>query len=549
MIEQNFIKLYENSFKKHWELNALSDYHADNLLTYGDLARSIARTHLLFEKMSLAKGDKIALVGKNHTSWATVFLSTITYGAVIVPILADFHPESIEHIINHSEAKLVFINKQIWENIDSQKINVPVFAIPSFELIKGENMDSEEIRKQVDNSFKIKYPEGFRKSDIRYPTIGNEEVICLNYTSGTTGFSKGVMLTANNFAGNITFAQRLKLLFPGERDLAFLPLAHAYGCAFDFLYALSQGVHVTLLGIPPTPRNLVEALQEVKPHIIITVPLILEKIYKKSIQPLLNKRIMKIILKIPVVKHMIYSQIKKNITHSLGGNFREVIIGGAALNKEVEDFFYAIGFPFTVGYGMTECAPLISYSPHQEFIPRSCGRVLKDIMQARIDSEDPENIPGEIQVRGENVMLGYYKNPEATSSAFTKDGWLKTGDSGVMDKNNCLYIKGRIKAMLLGPNGQNIFPEEIESRLNNLPYVAQSLVISRDGKLIALVFPDYLSLKEADIPREMLDNIMADNLNTLNKHLANYEKISKIEIMENDFEMTPKQSIKRFIYQ
>jgi long-chain acyl-CoA synthetase len=282
MIEQNFIKLYENSFKKHWELNALSDYHADNLLLMAIYPFHCTHTAFVREN-ALAKEIKYSC-RKNHTSWATVFLSTITYGAVIVPLLADFHPESIEHIINHSVATLVFINKQIWENIDSQKKNGPVFAIPSFELIKGENMDSEEIRKQVDNSFKIKYPEGFRKSDIRYPTIGNEEVICLNYTSGTTGFSKGVMLTANNFAGNITYAQRLKLLFPGERDLAFLPLAHAYGCAFDFLYALSQGVHVTLLGIPPTPRNLVEALQEVKPHIIITVPLILEKIYKKSIQ-------------------------------------------------------------------------------------------------------------------------------------------------------------------------------------------------------------------------------------------------------------------------
>ena len=357
------------------------------------------------------------------------------------------------------------------------------------------------------------------------------------------------MLTANNFAGNVMFADTVKLLFEGERNLAFLPLAHAYGCTFDFLYPLSEGVHVTLLDAIPSFRNLVKALQKIKPHIIITVPLTFENIYNRNILPLINKPLMKFLLKVPLINRLIFYKIRCNLINLFGGNFREVIIGGAALDRNVESFFYKLRFPFTVGYGMTECAPLISYDSHKNFVPTSCGTVLKGIMEARIDSIDPENIPGEIQVRGENVMKGYYKNPQTTAAAFTKDGWLKTGDLGVMDKNNRLYIKGRIKAMLLGPNGQNIYPEEIEARLNSLPYVAESLVIQRKGKLVALVYPDYEAIKVDNIQEEKLPQIMERNRMALNRQLARYEKINKIVISNTEFEKTSSKTIKRYLYQ
>lgn len=547
MIQQNFIKIYEESFKTHWELPALSNYKGRESLSYKELAEQIARMHILFNNLGIEKGDKIALIGKNHISWSVIFLATFTYGAVIVPILHEFNPESMEHIIDHSESKCVFINENIWEKLDKEKINLHVIAIPSFNLLQSSDKQTNEVISNLDTLFAEKYPNGFNKEDVVYANVPNDEVICLNYTSGTTGFSKGVMLTANNYAGNITFAHSLKLLFPGERDLAFLPMAHAYGCAFDFLYALSTGVHVTLLDVIPSPQNLVKAFQEVRPNIIITVPLIFEKIYKRRILPIIEKPIMKVLLRIPGINSLIYSKIRKSLIDSLGGNFREVIIGGAALGKDIEAFFYKIKFPFTVGYGMTECAPLISYDYHYDFVPTSCGTVLKNIMEARIDSPDPENVPGEIQVRGENVMKGYYKNPEATKAAFTEDGWLKTGDSGVL-KNNKLFIKGRIKTMILGASGQNIYPEEIESKLNNLPYIAESLIIEREHKLVALVYPDFVAMGEDGVSNDDLPEIMNNNKGVLNKQVANYEKINIIEIVSKEFEKTPKKSIKRFLY-
>ncbi|MGI6135542.1 MAG: AMP-binding protein, partial [Petrimonas mucosa] len=423
----------------------------------------------------------------------------------------------------------------------------PVFSLPSFDLLQSHDETTKELPIKLDALFAKKYPDGFHKENIVYADVDNEEVICLNYTSGTTGFSKGVMLTANNFAGNITYAHTLKLLFRGERDLAFLPMAHAYGCAFDFLYALSTGVHVTLLDVAPSPQNLINAFQEIKPNIIITVPLIFEKIYKKKILPEINKPAVKMLSRTPGLNRLVYRKIRKSLIKSLGGNFREVIIGGAALGKDVEAFFYKIKFPFTVGYGMTECGPLISYDHHYDFVPTSCGSVLAGIMEARIDSPDPEKIPGEIQVRGENVMKGYYKNPEATAAAFTEDGWLKTGDSGVM-RGRRLFIKGRIKTMILGPSGQNIYPEEIESKLNNLPYVAESLVIERERKLVALVYPDYEAMGADGLTADQLPQIMEDNKKLLNNQVANYERIGSIVVVDKEFEKTPKKSIKRFLY-
>ncbi len=548
MIEQNFIKIYENSFKQNWDLPALTDYKGDVSYTYGELAREIAKIHILFSDLNIEKGDKISLVGKNHSSWSILFMATITYGAVIVPILHEFNSESIEHIIDHSDSKLVFINNSLWENINKQNIKVTVLELPSFALLKSINNGVENIVKSINTRFQQRYPDGFSVESIKYTEVDNGDVVCVNYTSGTTGYSKGVMITANNFAGNITYAAKLNLLFAGDRILAFLPMAHVYGCAFDFLYSLSSGVHITLLGVSPTPQNLIKALDEVKPNLIITVPLIFEKIYKKKILPIISMSFVKLLLKIKGIDTLILNNIKKSLIKSLGGNFREVIIGGAALNAEVEAFFHRIKFPFTVGYGMTECAPLIAYDHHLDFVPTSCGSILKDIMEARIDSADAENIPGEIQVRGENVMSGYYKNPEATKATFTDDGWLKTGDLGIM-KNNRLFIKGRIKTMILSANGQNVYPEEIESRLNNLPYISDSVVVLRDTKLIALIYPDKEAIKADNISIERLKEIMETNKGLLNKSVARYERLSGIEIMENEFEKTPKKSIKRYLYQ
>ncbi|MEA5127168.1 MAG: AMP-binding protein [Proteiniphilum sp.] len=548
MIEQNFIKIYEESFRKNWDLPALTDYKDGSSYTYGQLAHEIARLHLLFSELGIEKGDKISLIGKNHTSWSIVFMATVTYGAVIVPILHEFNAESIIHIIDHSDSKLVFVSEAIWKSIDKDNLKMPVFELPTFSLLKDNDKNSAEKVAKLEELFHHTYSNGFSRGDIRYAAVSNEEVACLNYTSGTTGFSKGVMITGNNFAGNVTYAHKLELLFTGERILAFLPLAHVYGCAFDFLYALSTGVHITLLGISPTPQNLMVALEEVKPHLIITVPLVFEKIYKKRILPVIEKPAVKMLLKIPVVNKFILQTIKRSLRKALGGNFREVIIGGAALNTEVEAFFHKIKFPFTVGYGMTECAPLISYDHHYDFVPTSCGSVLDKIMEARIDSSDPENVPGEIQVRGENVMKGYYKNPEATAAAFTTDGWLKTGDQGIM-RGRRLFIKGRIKTMILSSNGQNIYPEEIESRLNNLPYIAESLVVMRNTKLVAFVYPDIPALKEDNIPEEKIKEIMDENREILNQSVAQYERISVIEMMETEFEKTPKKTIKRFLYE
>ena len=548
MIAQNFIKTYEESFKKFWGMPALTNYLHNETLTYGDLAREIARLHLLFEEIGIKKGDKIALIGKNHSTWSTVFLATITYGGVIVPILHEFNPESMVNLINHSESKIVFIEDLIWHQIDEDKVEQPVFSIPAFKLLKGNDEKVIAGADRFDQLIEEKYPNGFTADDIQYAEVHNSELVCINYTSGTTGNSKGVMISANNYAGNITYAHTLGLLHPGERDLAFLPMAHTYGCAFDFLYALSNGVHVTLLDVIPSPTNLLKAFEQVKPNIIITVPLIFEKIYKSKILPLIDKPIMKLLLKVPGINTLIYKKIRTQLIESLGGNFREVIIGGAALGKDVEAFFAKIKFPFTVGYGMTECAPLISYDHHHEFVPTSCGSVLKDIMEARIDSPDPKKIPGEIQVRGENVMMGYYKNPKATAEAFTEDGWLRTGDSGVMDGQR-LFIKGRIKTMLLSSNGQNIYPEEIEAKLNNLPYVAESLVVQRNNRLVALVYPDRPEMKMFNISSKHLFEMMKHNRIELNRTLARYEQISKIEIMDEEFEKTPKKSIKRFLYQ
>lgn len=552
MIKENFIKLYESSFKENWDLPALSEYSESKTYYYRDLATEIARLHILFEQMGVQKGDKISLVGKNNILWCSTYLATITYGAVIVPILQDFHSDNIHHIVNHSDSVLLFTSDSIWENLDDSKLlNVRgVFSLTNLYplYLIEEKDDIKQTLKTWDSLLETKYPEGFCPNDIIYANIDNSEVVLINYTSGTTGFSKGVMLMGNNLAGNVTYAQFLKLLFKGQKILSFLPLAHAYGCAFDFLFSLSIGAHTTLLGKSPSPKILTTAFAEVKPHLIVTVPLVIEKIYRKSIAPKLENKKFQLLIKIPIFKRRIYAKIRKAMVNGLGGEFSHVIIGGAALNKEVETFLNTINFPFTVGYGMTECGPLISYDYPNEFIPSSCGKVL-NIMEVRVESEDPYNQIGEIQVRGENVMKGYYKNEKATQDAFTSDGWLKTGDLGTIDKENRIYLRGRCKTMLLGASGQNIFPEEIEAKLNNMPYVMESLIVQRNGKLVALAYLDSEAIDSARISSSDVDLIMQNNKKTLNSLVANYENISAIQIYPTEFEKTPKKSIKRYLYQ
>ena len=552
MIQENFIKIYEKSFQENWDLPALTDYVEQKTLTFADVAKEIARFHILFKECQIRRGDKIALIGRDCANWCVVYMAAVTYGAIIVPILPDFNPNDVHHIINHSESVFLFVSDRIWDTLEEEKISEirGVFSLTDFRCLHqrdGENI--QKLLKELDSRFTEEYPNGFTRENIRYADLDNDKVVLLNYTSGTTGFSKGVMLTGNNLAGNVTYARTLDVLFRGEREVCFLPLAHAYSCAFNFLVPMAFGAHVFLLGKLPSPKILLKAFEEVKPNLILTVPLILEKIYKKMIAPQLNKRTMKLAMSVPLLNDRIYAQINKKLTNALGGRFREVIVGGAAMNQEVADFLYKIKFPYTIGYGMTECGPLISYDNHKEYVPTSCGQILKGIMEVRIDSEDPYNKVGEIQVRGENVMKGYYKNEEATRNVFTDDGWLKTGDLGTIDVNKRIYIRGRSKTMILSSNGQNIYPEEIEAKLNNLPFVLESLVVEREGKLVGLVYPDYDTVDSTGIRHEDLPAIMEQNRKDLNKLLAPYEAVTSIILYPTEFEKTPKRSIKRYLYE
>lgn len=551
MIKENFIKIYEESFKENWALPALTDYGKSKTFTFGDVATEIARIHLLFHECQVRRGDKIALIGKDSSRWCIAYMAVVTYGAIIVPILQDFNPNDVHHIINHSESVFLFVSDRIWDSLEEDKIEEvrSVFSLSDYRCLHqrdGENI--QKLMKSLDEKMTEKYPGGFTQEDIKYAELDNDKVVEINYTSGTTGFSKGVMLTGNNLAGNVTYARTLDLLFRGERELCFLPLAHAYSCAFNLLVPMAFGVHVYLLGKVPSPKILLKAFEEVKPNLILMVPLILEKIYKKMILPQLNKRTLKLALNIPLLDSRIYAQIRKHLVDALGGRFREVIVGGAAMNQEVTDFLYKIKFPFTIGYGMTECGPLISYDHNNEYVPGSCGQILKGIMKVRIDSEDPYNKVGEIQVSGENVMKGYYKNDEATQNVFTEDGWLRTGDLGTIDHDNRIFIRGRSKTMILGASGQNIYPEEIESKLNNLPFVMESLVVEKNGKLIGMVYPDYDTVDSTGISHTDLPVIMEQNRIELNKLLAPYETISEIQLYPTEFEKTPKKSIKRYLY-
>lgn len=552
MLEENLIKSYEQSFKANFSRKYVSNYGENVSYTYGEAAEQIAKLHLLFKESGIKKGDKIALIGKNSAQWCITFMSAITYGAVIVPILDEFNPKDMEQIVNHSESVLLLSSDKIWTSLDINSMPGirAAFSLTDFSMTFSK--EGDEIRnlyQGLQEKFSELHPDGFKEADVHFQEVSNQDLVLLNYTSGTTGSSKGVMLTANAIAGNVFFGRDEVLKKNSIRILSFLPLAHAYGCAFDFLAESSCGCHITLLGKTPSPKVLLGGFADVKPNFIFTVPLVIEKIYKSAILPTISKPSMKVLLNIPVINGIIYKKIKDKLLTAMGGEVSEVVIGGAALNPEVERFFKKIKFPFCVGYGMTECAPLISYSDWNVFEATSVGHVLKGYMEARISKENPESPTGEIQVRGENTTIGYYKNEEATKALFTEDGWLRTGDMGTMDKEGRIFIKGRCKTMILGPSGQNIYPEEIEAKLNNLPYVLESLIIEKDKKLVALVVPDTAALERDGLNNpESIKNAMDQNLKDLNASVAGYERVQRIKIHEEEFKKTPKKSIKRYLY-
>lgn len=558
MLEQNLIKLYEQSFRDNREMSALTDYFKGESFSYYEIAKEVAKLHLMFKEAGIERGDKIALIGRNNTRWCISYIATITYGAVIVPILQDFNPNDVINIINHSESKLLFLGDNFWDDIEGDQIPAidAVFSLTDYHVIYEKEGDKlTNYMKNIMQNYREAYPRGFSIDDIKYADIPNDEVCLLNYTSGTTGSSKGVMLTVNNLTGNVIFAKNMvnpdngdHFFRKGARTLSFLPLAHAYGCTFDFLSPLACGGHITLLGRIPSPKILIEAMKTIRPTVVCSVPLILEKVYRKSILPMLEKGPMSIAMRIPLLNTAIYSTIKSRLMEQFGGCIEIFIVGGAALNQETEDFLRKIKFPITVGYGMTECAPLISFELPQYFKLGSCGRILDGLLEARIESRDPQNIPGELLVRGEHIMKGYYKNDSATQAVLTEDGWLHTGDMCTMDSDRTIYIRGRCKTMILSGSGQNIYPEEIEERLNNLYMVAESLVIENNGRLTALVVPDYELANAEGVNLDNLQEIMDENLKQLNTMVASYEKVANIVIHREEFVKTPKRSIKRYLY-
>jgi len=572
MVKENFVRMFEDSFRQNWDLPAFSDYETKYTLTYGQVAEQVEKLHLLFKQCGIEKNDKVSLIGRNSTHWAVAYIATITYGAVIVPILQDFRPEDVHHIVRHSDSKLLFTADYIWDHLDENELgqvravisltkfkslSVIDAALPfvdkelgiKFALTK-ELISPEAIQQLFDKKFKG----NFFPDCIRYDYKDNEEIASINYTSGTTGFSKGVMTTGRALASNALYGHNAyaagnpahTLLYRGDRMVTFLPLAHAYGCAFDFLGNSTIGGHTYFITRMPTPKVLLAAFAEIKPTLILSVPLIIEKIYRKQIQPMIAKPPMSWVLKVPYLDEMVLSQISKKLVSVFGGAFEEIIIGGAAMNAEVESFFRKLKFPFTIGYGMTETAPLISYSHWTQFVPTSCGKIL-DCMEVRVDNVNEEGI-GELVVRGDNVMLGYYKNDEATKASFTEDGWLRTGDLGYVDSNGNIFIKGRCKTMLLGPSGQNIYPEEIEDKLNNMPFVMESIVIQRGEKIVALVHPDMDACDQAGLTHDDIVPQLEKTRKEVNKMLASYEQINEIELHPDEFEKTPKNSIKRYLY-
>lgn len=543
-------KTFEASFRKNWDRPAISNYQGATM-HYRDLARRIAKLHIMFEECGLEKGDKVAICSRNQANWAVSFLATMTYGAVPVPLMHEFKPSNIHHLVNHSEAKVLFVDEVIWENIVESEMPElqAIIQVNYFKLLYAANDRITEARARLNEFFGKKYPMAFTPESINYYEDKADELAIINYTSGTSGFSKGVMIPYRAIASNLEFGRKvLPIIDNTSNVVSMLPCAHMYGLMFEVLYELSKGCHVHFLSRLPSPKIILQALSEVKPTVVIAVPLIIEKIYKNKVKPILEKAGIRFALKVPGLDQMITNKIKAELIKAFGGEFYEVIIGGAAFNKEVETFFKRMGFPFTVGYGMTECAPIITYSDWKTEKIYSCGEIVPN-MEMKIDSPDPQNIPGELLVRGANVFLGYYKNPEATAETLDEDGWLHTGDMGIIDADGSLFLRGRSKCMILGPSGQNIYPEEIEAALDIRPYFIESLVIEDEGGLTALVFPDFDQGAKDGMSQKEFAKYIKSTLPDINKDLPNYARLKKIEVMSEAFERTPKKSIKRYLYQ
>lgn len=547
----DFVGYIERSVKDNWDLDALTDYEGTTF-QYKDVARKIEKLHILFENAGVVPGDKIALCGRNCANWAVAFLATLSYGAVAVPILHEFKAVQVHGIVNHSEAKLLFVGDQVWPALSADEMpNLEgIVYIPDYSLAVSRTESLTNARERLNEFFGRKYPKFFRKEHVHYRPAEAEGLALINYTSGTTSNSKGVLVPYRALWSNLLFAQEVlgERVQRGHNVISMLPLAHMYGMAFEFIFEFMQGCHVFYLTRVPSPNIIFKAFSEIRPHIVISVPLIIEKIIKKAVLPKLQTPSMKVLLKLPVISTKIREKVREQIVKAFGGLYYEIIIGGAAFNSEIEQFLYKIGFNFTVGYGTTECAPIISYVDWHDFRPGSCGKAAPR-MEIRIDSSDPQNEVGEICVRGANVMLGYYKNPEATAAVLDNEGWYRTGDLGVMDKDGYLYIRGRSKNMLLGASGQNIYPEEIEDKLCTLPYVSECVVIQKGEKLYGLVHPDYDEVKKAGLDENGLRSAMEQNRKDLNQMVAGYEHLSGIRIHEEEFEKTPKRSIKRFLYE
>ena len=547
----SFNSLIEQSIIKNWELDALTDYKGATL-QYRDVARKIEKLHIIFQNSGIDKGDKIAICGRNSSNWAVVFLATLTYGAVAVPILHEFMPDQVHNIVNHSEAKLLFVGDMVAPTIQEEEMPhlEGILFIPDFSVLVSRSEKLTYAREHLNEIFGHKYPKYFRQEHVNYYKEENpEELLLINYTSGTTGFSKGVMIPARALWSNYDFATGVlgDKVSRGDNIISILPMAHMYGMMFEFLFEFLIGCHIYFLTRIPSPAIIAQAFAEVKPAVIIAVPLVIEKIIRKKVFPKIQNNLMKLLLNMPVVSKKVNQKICEEVKNAFGGRFYEIIVGGAAFNQEIENFLNKINFPYTVGYGTTECAPIIAYSDYNDFVPGSCGKAVVH-MQVEIESSDPQNIPGEIIVKGLNVMLGYYKNEEATNQVLDSNGWYHTGDLGIMDKDGNIFIKGRSKNMLLGSNGQNIYPEEIEDKLNSLALVGESIVLQREEKLVALVHPDMEEAESMGFSIDDIQKVMTQNLQTLNEMMPGYSKISDIILHEEEFEKTPKKSIKRYLY-
>jgi long-chain acyl-CoA synthetase len=547
MIKERLIGYFEQSIKQNWDIEALSNYREKGY-SYREIASKIMKFHIFFDEIGLKEGDKISLVGRNSANWCVVYLATVTYGAVIVPILPDFKPDDLMNLVNHSDSCFLFSDDKIFETLDSTKIPLVngVISLDNFSLITAVSQKTKDAYAAIEEKYALKYPD-LKPEHVRFSDISNDKLAVISYTGGTTGFSKGVMISHNSLAANVRFAQKNMPLKPGDPLVSFLPLAHTYGCAFEFLFPFTYGCHITILTKTPSPQIILQAFKEIQPRLILSVPLVIEKIFKKQILPVISKPHMKFLLAVPGINKVLHKKIREKLIASFGGRFKEIVIGGAPFNAEAERFFRKIGLRFSVGYGMTECGPLISYTSWDTTKLGASGKSV-DTLEVKIDSPDQEKEVGEIILRGENVMLGYYKNEKATREIIDDEGWMHTGDLGVIDREGNIYIKGRSKTMILGPSGKNIFPEEIEAVINNMDYVTESLVIMEDNKMIGLIFPDFDLLKKNNISDEQLPELLETIRKAVNDKIPDYMQVSKFRLHPEEFAKTPKRSIRRFLY-